>query len=266
MACIHSKPAWRTGLPNERGKYPLRFKMRKDTPDYFIGCGKCDGCAAQKSLEWSIRIYHESMCHERNCFVTLTYADAPDEINRNDPQDFIKRLRYYSDNPIRYFLCGEYGEKTKRPHYHAIIFGEDFLGGAYDIDTKLYGNVLLDRIWKHGKCAVSEFSLATAMYTAGYVNKKIDDPLTFSIMSRKPPLGREWLKRNHDNIRRNKNVVISGQEFPVPGVYFKWLDGVEEFDAIKEEKGKKNVPLTDRQSLAKGLHLKSRRNLKAESI
>jgi hypothetical protein len=27
---------------------------------------------------------------------------------------------------VRFFHCGEYGDLTRRPHYHALIFGYDF--------------------------------------------------------------------------------------------------------------------------------------------
>ena len=210
--------------------------MRKDTPDYWIGCGKCNGCTAQKSLAWATRIYHESKMHERNCFVTLTYENAPEKINRKDPQIFIKRLRRRSETPIRYFLTGEYGEKTRRPHYHAIIFGEDFLGGAYDIDHKLYSNPVIDQAWGHGLVSIGNLTLASAMYTAGYTTKKVNDPDTFSIMSRSPPLGRTWVQQHHDNLRRLEHVVIEGQEIPIPDVYLKWLEGVEEYEHIKANK------------------------------
>jgi len=266
MACLHSKPAWQSTAENENGKRPLRFSMRKDTPDYYIGCGKCAGCAAQKSLEWSIRMAHEAQMNERNCFVTLTYADAPEHINRTDPQNFIKRLRHHSSKPIRYFLTGEYGEKTRRPHYHAILFGEDFLGGAYDIDGKLYGNKILDGIWKHGSVAASEFTLGTAMYVAGYVNKKLNDTDTFSIMSKRPPLGMSWVKEHHDNLRRNEVVVINGQEFPIPGVYKNWLEGVELYDHIKANAKEKIKTYTDKQLRSKSLYLQSKHRLKSEKI
>lgn len=265
MACFRLKPAWKAGLPNENGRYPLRFQTRRDAPDYMIGCGKCDGCAAQRSLEWAIRMAHEAQMHERNCFVTLTYADpCPEKINREDPVRFIKRLR--KRIPIRYFLTGEYGEKTRRPHYHAILFGADFLGGAYDINDQLYGNKILDSIWTHGHTSIGEFSLGSAMYVAGYVNKKLGDPDTFSIMSRFPPLGRTWLRANHDNIRRNEKVVLNGQEFPVPSVYLKWLEGVEDFEHVKENREKNVVKLWERQIVAKEKNLKAKQKLKDETV
>lgn len=49
-------------------------------------------------------------------------------LNKRDVQLFFKRLRKYhakqnNRSRVKYYLCGEYGGRTKRPHYHAIIFG-----------------------------------------------------------------------------------------------------------------------------------------------
>jgi len=268
MPCLHSKPAWQAKLPNENGKNPLRFTppLRGGSPDVYIGCGKCDGCAAQKALAWAIRITHEAQEHRRNCFLTLTYAQAPDKINRIDPQKFIKRLRHHWPTPIRYFLTGEYGENTHRPHYHAILFGEDFRGGAYDINGQLYGNKILDSIWKHGTCTIAEFNMATAMYVAGYVNKKIGDKDTFSIMSRNPAIGTNWLQKHVDNIRRNEKINLSGQDFPVPPAYLKRLEGVEEYAHIKENRKKNAVDYTDKQLKSKALNMQSLKNLRSNKI
>jgi len=240
--------------------------MRKETPDYYIGCGKCEGCTAKRARDWAIRMAHESQMHDRNCFVTLTYANAPEKINREDPQKFIKRLRHHSGKPIRYFLTGEYGEQTRRPHYHAILFGEDFLGGAYDINGQLYGNEILSRIWKQGTVAISEFTLGTAMYVAGYVNKKIADKDTFSIMSRNPPLGATWVSQHKDNLRRLEQVVLNGQEFPIPEVYLKWLEDQPEFNHIKENRRENAITYTDKQLRSKKLNLKSLEKQRKSSI
>ena len=45
-------------------------------------------------------------------------------LKKSDFQKFIKRLR--KDYDIKYFACGEYGDKTLRPHFHAILFGVNF--------------------------------------------------------------------------------------------------------------------------------------------
>jgi len=187
-----------------------------------IPCGKCDGCRASRRQDWSIRMYHESQTFDRNCFVTLTYENAPEKINAPHLQQFIRRLRHLSTTPIRYFACGEYGEQTNRPHYHAIIFGEDFLGGAFDITDELYGNILLDRIWRHGQTSIAPFNMSTACYVAGYVNKKIGDTDTFNIMSKRPPIGYNYALRWQDQLARTEKVVIEGEEYPIPKAYLEW--------------------------------------------
>lgn len=269
MTCLQSRPAWRSTLPNLKGNHEIRFTFRDDRePDYFIDCGKCEGCRARQRRDWAVRMAHESQLYERNCFVTLTYDDyhCPKSLDQRDIRTFMKRLRRRSGEHIRYFCTGEYGEKTNRPHYHAIIFNEDFLGGAYDIDDRLYGNKLLDAIWGKGSTAIAPFSMATAMYVAGYTTKKIADTNTFSIQSRNPPIGKDWVRRNHDNIRRNKNVVINGEELPIPKVYMSWLKGIDEFDNIKEELGDKIQIKNDQQLKARKLALKFQQNLRKEKI
>lgn len=269
MTCFHNRPAWKSTLENAKGKHAINFTFRTDrSPDYFIPCGKCEGCRARQRQDWAIRMAHESQSWDRNSFLTLTYDEehCPEKINKHDIQTFLKRLRKHSDRKIRYYITGEYGERTRRPHYHAIIFNEDFLGGAYDISDKLYGNKWLDSIWKNGTTTIAPFSFATAMYTAGYCAKKISDPDTFALQSRNPPIGREWVKANHDNIRRNKNVVISGQEFTIPLVYMNWLRGDETFLNIKKELAENVEPKTDRQLRNQKLNHNAQQNLRNHKI
>lgn len=175
-------------------------------------------------------MYHEAQLHDRACFITLTYAKAPATLEVWKVQRFLKKLRKHM--PVRYFLCGEYGEKTGRPHYHMVLFGGDFRGGSFDIDGRLYGNEILNRIWRHGDCVIGEFSMASACYVAGYVNKKMDDSDTFTIMSRRPPIGYDWAVRHQDMLQRREKVVIEGNEYPIPKVYLHW----EECTTFRQDK------------------------------
>lgn len=271
MTCFHSRPAWKSTLPNENGQHPLNFTWRTDRkPDYFIDCGRCEGCRASQRRDWAVRIAHESQLYDRNSFVTLTYDDehCPEFLDKHAVQVFLKRLRRATPRPFRYFICGEYGEKTKRPHYHAIIFNEDFRGGrfTYTINDELWGNKRLDRIWQNGTCAIADFTFSTAMYTAGYTAKKLGHKDIFTIQSRNPPIGKEWLRRNHDNIRRNGFVVMEGKEMPVPQVYWNWLKGEETFDKIKEELCEKINVLNDKKLRNKKYNFLAKQNLRGEKL
>ena len=141
-------------------------------------CGCCPACRAQKSLEWSLRMYLESTYYNDIAFITLTYA--PEFLPENGSlspahlQGFFKRLRRKIDYKIRYFACGEYGDKFGRAHYHAIIYGlkqDDWL--------KVYES------WGKGRVECEKPSFEAFKYVAGYVNKKIGRQ-------------REWKEKNPD--------------------------------------------------------------------
>lgn len=267
MPCYRSKPAW------ELKQGGITFKGQLDRePDYFIDCGKCEGCRARARTDWAVRIYHETQSWDRNCFITLTYDDEhlPDDkkIRKDDIQNFIKRLRRQSDRKIRYYAVGEYGEKTRRPHYHAIIFNEDFRSSRYHytISDSMYGNSELERIWKQGQVTIADFNIARAKYTAGYVTKKIGDTDNFSLMSRRPPLGMDWVRKNHDNLRRNETVIIGGKEHPIPRAYLNWLKGVEAFDHIKKNLRERARTLDDQTLRNKRANYLAQQNLRTEKI
>ena len=80
-------------------------------------CGQCIGCRLERSRQWAIRCVHESQLHENSVFVTLTYSDefCPISLEYAHFQNFMKRLRK-KFGPTRMYMCGEYGERTFRPH------------------------------------------------------------------------------------------------------------------------------------------------------
>lgn len=285
MTCYYPVDAWKSRTLNESGKRSIVFNPRDGYQDWHlqVPCGKCVGCAADRALYWSLRIHHEASLHERNSFVTLTYQDPPPEkISKEHLQLFFKKARH--DYSFRYFAVGEYGSKTRRPHYHAIIFGEDFRKaseGVAQINEKLYTNANLAKLWGHGLVSVGDVTIQSASYVAGYCNKKIGDPDTFCIMSRGSQsgpfagyggIGHRWLDKYKDDLVRTGVVVIEGREFPIPPRYFSW--DIEEDLQIQKEKRQeifRNMSpeevIARRASLAnKELNRKALLSAKEESI
>lgn len=260
MACVFPIDAWYSKRLNESGKRGVVFNIRDGFADrpLQLPCGKCVGCAADRSLVWAVRMHHESTQHERNSFVTLTYgATCPDSICRRDLQLFFKRLR--RNYKVRYFACGEYGTLNHRPHYHAVIFGEDFLGGAFKINDQLHGNPYFDRAWPHGFSSIGSVSMASCMYVAGYVNKKLADRDTFNLMSRRPGIGHTWLEKYSDDIRRTETVAINGQEFPIPKKYLEWKQ--QDFSQLIKDRKAYFNSLTPDQRYHRATQLAAREEL-----
>lgn len=76
--------------------------------------------------------------------------------------------------------------------------------------------------------------MATCKYVAGYVNKKMGDPDTFNLMSRRPGIGRGWLLKYKQDIINTETVVIDGQEVPIPKKYLEWYES--DFSEIKNKR------------------------------
>lgn len=115
-------------------------------------CGKCPKCLKRRASGWSFRL----MEHEKNAlsswFVTFTYGDGVPitrngfmSLERSEVQRYFKRLRklHGERNLVKYFVVGEYGSRTMRPHYHAIIFNSkpELIESAWSINDKPIGQV-----------------------------------------------------------------------------------------------------------------------------
>lgn len=147
-----------------------------------LSCGKCIECQVNRSLNWAVRCVFEARRHKSNCFITLTYAESDGNLHKKDFQDFLKGLRKRIKVPIKYLMCGEYGSKGKRPHYHALIFGwcPDDLEFFYKSgNNDLYKSKFLSEVWNKGFITVGKLTFETALYTSKYLQKfqKIDDNL-----------------------------------------------------------------------------------------
>lgn len=108
---------------------PIQIRTEKERNT--VPCGRCAACLSNKRTEWSTRMEIELKEAKTAHFITLTYSDVNlpknkengiPELVKKDVQLFMKRLRKTQEEKIKYYFIGEYGEKTFRPHYHAILF------------------------------------------------------------------------------------------------------------------------------------------------
>jgi len=200
-------------------------------------CGKCGGCLAKRASDWSVRLLHEKILHERSSFITLTYAD--DEVVDVDKvtcQNFLKRLRKsLAPSRIRFYLASEYGDQSHRPHYHAIIFGHDFTldHGAKVVRSGLYTSPLLEAAWGLGHVSAGEVSGASIRYVCNYILGKEDVPSvvsletgdsrplapTFALMSRNPGIGARWIDAHSGETYRDDDVVCGSFRRRPPRYY-----------------------------------------------
>lgn len=168
------------------------------------GCGQCMPCRFNKRRVWMHRIMLEACQYEDNAFITLTYDDEhlpkDGSLRPKDVQDWLKRLRArLAPLTIRFFLVGEYGDETQRPHYHVALFGFKSCqwGNSRYSATKSRCCVSCDLVretWQHGNVFLGSLEDDSAGYMAGYVTKKMtskDDP---RLNGRHPEFGRMSLR------------------------------------------------------------------------
>lgn len=292
MTCYHPLVAFVVGEKSD-GKKILRFAKKGERlqdmyidgngmshPEYeklLLPCGKCIGCLMKRSQEWSIRMMHELEEHDRACFITLTYDDENVPVNdyvdengevkqsltlcKTDFQKFMKRLRkHYTGTVIRFFACGEYGSKTYRPHYHAIIYGIDFSEDRYIWNVKDgfvgYRSNTLEKIWPFGNSLIAEVNMNTCAYVSRYCTKKkygrqniyyqaFNIEPEFNLMSRRPGIGSKWLGLHKDEIYPDGYIYMKNNKGGLklkPPKYYDKLFELEEpllMELIKENRREK---------------------------
>lgn len=251
MTCYHPIQAWRKrgAFDPVTGKWPLTFQHQDGVIPVLIPCGKCIGCRLEYSRQWAIRCVHEALMYEKNVFVTLTYDDdhVPDELVLRDVQLFLKRLRKEKNGSrVRFFSCGEYGEKFSRPHFHIILFNCDFDDKVYYKTVRgnrLYVSPTLDRLWNKGYAVIGDVTFESCAYVARYVTKKVNgdaadehylDAQTglirkpeFCTMSRRPGIGRSFLDKYKGDVYNYDRVLIRGHLSRPPKFYDRVLETLD---------------------------------------
>lgn len=301
MSCYHPYIGLPTGELTENGKkkYFIRrgsssrdalYELRVNQDAVMIPCGQCIGCRLDYSRRWADRMMLELETQKKGIFLTLTYNNDEahwtkfDEngfpefatLDKRDCQLFMKSLRQHCSRDlgidrIRFYLAGEYGDETHRPHYHAIIYGLGLsdikdnrpIGRNFQLD-QYYTSPWLEEIWSHGHILFTDVSWKTCAYVARYVTKKVSGDLEyryqernqvkeFALMSRKPGIGAEWLDQHPDALdfsSINLSTPQGAVKIPMPHYYLNRLTvetiegkynplyNPEKYDIIKAERRK----------------------------
>ena len=272
MPCYHPITGYRAQERNEKtGKYSVVFNPKQGYIDMpiTVPCGQCIGCRLERSRQWAIRCMHEASLHEKNCFITLTYDDdhLPEDrsLNVKEFQDFMKRFRKKVGVPLRYYHCGEYGDKFGRPHYHACIFGYDFPDRKYlkklPSGHAIFKSEILSKLWKKGYASVGDVTFDSAAYVARYITKKVTGkdaedhywfcdeetgeswPISpeYTTMSRRPGIAADWFKKYISDVYPSDTVIVKEKAVRPP----KFYDGMfeaefpEEFEKVKRRRKNK---------------------------
>ena len=264
MPCYNPLQAFQSKSLKNNGKREILFKIslrnRFSYEKIQLPCGQCVGCRLERSRQWAVRCMHEASLYENNCFITLTYDNEhlpkDGSLDVREFQLFMKRFRdrcqglssVVDDDgnvsyPIRFYHCGEYGEKFKRPHYHACIFNYDFPDKQlFKINNgfRLYTSKLLQDLWPFGFSTIGDVTFESAAYVARYIMKKkfgkdawvhyaeIDwntgeilgqRKPEYTTMSRRPGIGKDWLDKYFADVYPSDFVLVNGKRCKPPRYY-----------------------------------------------
>lgn len=259
-----------------------------------IPCGECTECRINHTREWAARCVCESMTHEHNWFLTLTYDEEHvPGINREtgeifhgfgmyevhdgefkqvmtlEPDDFTtfkeslnKKLRRAGKEPIRYYMCGEYGSTTFRPHYHVIAFNLELQESEMEFmfvnkeHQPIYKCQWLEDLWGKGIVRIGAVTWNSAAYVARYIMKKQNGKLgeerkrkignipEYTRQSKFPAIGTDYALMNREQIEKFNKLILPGEKAKImhtPKYFEKLYD-----DLFEQENG--DIALNKRKS------------------
>ncbi len=231
----------------------ILIRNKRGYVDY-VPCGQCIACRLNYGKLWSIRMMEELKKHDKACFVTLTYDEdhVPEDgqLSKRELQLFWKRLR--KERSVRYFCCGEHGDRFGRPHYHAIIYG---------VSPDEYE--LIQKHWPNGNVKLGTVTEDSCAYVAKYMTKKLrgraleeklkEDPdyqNEFVLMSRRPGIGADVGLDMQKFLSQNKCYYRKGVKSGLPR-YWKEKFGIKDpigipssYTMSDEDKQKRDFILT----------------------
>lgn len=219
-----------------------------------VPCGKCCNCKKNRANQWLVKMKEEIKQSKKQAyFVTLTYNNksVPVETDpetgeiklstsKTDCQTFIKRLRSNLPYKIKYYMVSEFGGKTGRPHYHAIIFGIDINDVDKINQSWNSGRYIEDRGYVYIGTATDE----SIRYVLKYIRKQTNDPGVFQLYSK--DIGNEYvnrMKKYHitNPVENYYYTEKGGIKYPLPRIYKKKL-----FSKITNQRIGKEISLKNK--------------------
>lgn len=202
-----------------------------------VPCNQCFQCKIRRVNEWVFRIrWEEENNSVSSYFVTLTYNTqhvplTPHgfmTLHKPDVQKFFKRLRKLHSPtlpPIKYFLCGEYGGVTSRPHYHAIILNvshPDLFGDAWSLHGSPIGTVHIGQVSGDSIAYTLKYMDKENMWSRKYRHARDDRQKEFQLQSQ--GLGKGYVtpitKDYHtSSLDRNYIMKPGGHRVSLPRYY-----------------------------------------------
>lgn len=145
--------------------------------DYHCYLGKCKQAAFTAGYAAFVTSWYKQVSTPFTSVPLLYYKDA---------QNFLKRLRKQltkidKNEKIRYYIIGEYGSRSLRPHWHLLLFtnsdkiAEHFANTSFEVDSlrrsdrRFYSNSVLRSCWQFGFSTVDKADSKVAGYVSNYV-------------------------------------------------------------------------------------------------
>lgn len=228
MGCINPKIAFLSG---QKSKISSNVTIPRP-------CGDCFACLRRKQSTRAMQIHAQMKTQQAlnkpSTFITLTYRDSylGNALDYEPVQTMIRALRQ-SGLQFKHYTKPELGDKTLRPHWHAILFGSTLTGQPLSANPKGDQDYHFP-LWKYGMVHQKPMHHDMASYLSKYATKLTAkdagyDPALFK--SRQSMyLGRDYLNLWVENCARISLealpdlIQIDGRNYPISSYVKKQLN------------------------------------------